>query len=178
MSLPFFYCADLHVKNSNSLIFGWHKQAIKLKLRSNLKITLHMFQLRVLYLIRLTHHKMSGKLFASQKASACLNQLQQAGVGLLGAHGLPDWHFAPIFYSAAAQLRAPPDGPCLQASPRLRHPTRPLEWSPALSCCPSTQKPTQRGTDTRSHQHAEHPAPVSAGPAAPLTSPFCFHSYD
>lgn len=126
----------------------------------------------------------SLSLYLSKIASVCL---QCWGVGPPTAPGLPDWHFPPIFYSAAAQPRASPDGLCLQASPGPRRPTRPLESSSALHPCPWTHIYTLKHTFTLryvipthiSMQHTlEQPEQtqsiVSGGSFILITSPFVF----
>lgn len=59
--------------------------------------------------------------FLSHLTSACL---QRWDVGPPSTSGLPDWHFPPIFYLAAAQPRAPPDGLCLKARPQASTPSK------------------------------------------------------
>lgn len=85
----------------------------------------------------------------------------------------------PIFYSAAAQPRAPPDGPCLQASPGPRRPTRPLEWwGCALHLSPS-HIITRRCIQTGPHTHAAHTPLQGIRRAVHIGHvTLCFYSYE
>lgn len=75
-------------------------------------------------------------------------------VGPPSASGLPDWHFPPIFYLAAAQPRAPPDGLCLQARPRASAPNK-------GPCCGAvlhrSTPPPPPPSHSHSHRHAARP---------------------
>lgn len=66
--------------------------------------------------------------------------------------GLPDWHFPPIFYLAAAQPRAPPDGLCLQARPQASAPNK----GPCCGTVLHHSTPLPPPPHSHSHRHAAH----------------------